>query len=363
MTAGHITAANVNLRNRLNGTILTQLALNTPVVVETIDGELAKVEEGRPGYVSARYVARDDDPATAQAKPDGIPPADFRSIESDDQHAYRPDGQSFARRHGAGFVTVGETVIPEFLAASPTAIRDVSASRLRVIQAVSPNEGKLEAINSYDNAFLSFGVFQWTAGPQSDPGELAALLLRLSQSAPEAFQDYFGRYALDVARGASLRTGFLSLNGQPLKAADQKAQLRSPEWAYRFWRAGHDDAVRACQVMHALGRIEQFYAMPMADDRVQSYVTSEYGVALLLDEHVNRPGHVPGTLAGALDAFVTGRGAADPAAWSDGDEAALLKLYVERRQGTMTDSDNRAQRIADAVSKRTLSAARGSFQS
>jgi len=37
-------------------------------------------------------------------------------------------------------------------------------SAINVMAAVSENEGNLDAINTWDNAFLTFGMFQWTAG-------------------------------------------------------------------------------------------------------------------------------------------------------------------------------------------------------
>jgi hypothetical protein len=145
-----------------------------------------------------------------------------------------------------------------------------------------------------------------------------------------------------------------------LATAADKARLRGPEWAYRFWRAGHDDTVRQAQVEHAMARIDRFYGAAVAGATVREYVTSEYGVALLLDEHVNRPGHVPGTLAQAVGAFVQATGRNDPAQWGDADEAGLLEHYLAARaRTTMTNSDARARAIADGG---TASTARGSFQ-
>src|SRR5690606_19844095 len=49
-----------------------------------------------------------------------------------------------------------------------------SHSEQRVLEATAENEGALDAINTWDNAFLSFGMFQWTAGQAGQPGELPA---------------------------------------------------------------------------------------------------------------------------------------------------------------------------------------------
>ena len=91
---------------------------------------------------------------------------------------------------------------------------------------------------------------------------------------------------------------------------------------------------------------------------VRRWFTSEQGVALVLDEHVNRPGHVPGTLAKAIAKI----GAQDPTNWKTADEARLVAAYVLARKATnMTHPMQRAERIADAVNQNTLSEDRGSF--
>ncbi|MBK8168693.1 MAG: hypothetical protein IPK64_22320 [bacterium] len=239
------------------------------------------------------------------------------------------------------------------------------------MEAVSANEGKLEAINTWDNAFLSFGILQWTAGTDTSTGELPALLERLKQDYAVIFQELFGRYGLDMqlrpggflSKPGFLPGGYFSIDGVVLKTEEQKEKLRTLEWAYRFWWAGHHDLVRVTQIKQAMGRINTFYRNPSSllnNRSVADYVTSECGVALLLDQHVNRPGHVPGTLAKAVDSL---SGMGDPQQWSDADEARLLDLYVVlREKTTMTDPINRAHVVFEAADKGILSRRRGSFK-
>ena len=86
-------------------------------------------------------------------------------------------------------------------------------------------------------------------------------------------------------------------------------------------------------------------------------------MALLLDQHVNRPGNVPSTLAAAVNQFINATGKSDPSVWTDQDEAALLDIYIQRRSTTsMTDSTKRANQIRQAVNSGLASAKRGSFQ-
>jgi hypothetical protein len=239
------------------------------------------------------------------------------------------------------------------------------------MSAVSVNEGKLEAINTYDNSFLTFGCFQWTAGSESAAGELPALVNRLKQADPTAFDELLGQFGLDVASVSSppgqTPTGFFSLNGQVINtAAEKQSNLRTLEMAYRFFHAAQDPAMRQVEVEHAASRIDLFYrdaSHKILNRFIADYVSSEFGVALILDEHVNRPGHVPGTLAGAVNQFINSSGKNDPATWTDEDEASLLDIYIQRRSTSgMTDSTNRAEKIRAAVTNGLASAERGSFQ-
>ena len=304
------------------------------------------------------------------ADPEIPPEAGPDELYVKDKGVFGPGGR-FATLYQSGMYNYGETRIAPFLEANPTLFPDVSASLLRIMRAVSDNEGKLEAINSYDNAFLSIGIFQWTAGTEAGAGELADVLHRLETSYPAAFKTYFGDNGLSLAMGkekaGSLRTGYLVLDGTKLDTVSRKAVLRQPIWNYRFWRASHDTDVRACQIAQAMARIEVFYRVAQKALKglaIADYVSSEAGVAQLLDQHVNRPGHVPGTLVKAIDAYVADTKKADPKSWTSADERLVIDRYLcERTKTSMTDSQKRAESIKAAVDAGRLSNERGSFTS
>ena len=291
----------------------------------------------------------------------------------DGDHAVAPDGSRFAKRFKKGVFNFGHTFIGQFVRNHRAELPGVSPSLLNVMEAVSENEGKLEAINTWDDAFMTFGVFQWTAGQTNARGELAALLARLKREHGAVFEDLFGRHGLDVLnllagpphKPGTIPVGFFSLQGETLNSSENKEKLRTLEWAYRFWLAGHDDTVRKVQIKQAMDRIHIFYRSPkhLINGRfIADYVTSEAGVALLLDQHVNRPGHLPKTISQAVDQLSRQRGSDNPAAWSDAEERELLQEYVMLRSGTtMTDSDKRAQVVLNAVSQGIISDRRGSF--
>ncbi len=368
MTTALVNATSLNLRDAANGAVVAVLPRGTVLnLADGASGDWVQVSTANTtptqfGWVSARFIAVQSAPPPAQA---GTPPADDAAhpVTVSGDNALGPDGKPFARRFKAGFFTSGQTTLRAWLSAGAPAGAP-SASVVRAVQAVSQNEGRLEAVNTYDNAHLSFGMFQWTAGAGGDPGELAGLLNLLRQSAPAVFQDCFGQYGLDVDLPAgSIASGNLRLNGQVLGTGADKEQLRQPPWVYRFWRAGQFAEMRLAELGLAAARIGRFADVAVNGFPLRQWLSSEYGIALVLDEHVNRPGHVPGTLIPAIAALPGGGGAIDPTAWTRDDELGLISQYVQARATTtMTDPDGRAARIASSVSSGALSEERGSFQ-
>jgi hypothetical protein len=191
---------------------------------------------------------------------------------------------------------------------------------------------------------------------------LAGLLDKVKSADADAFQTLFRSFGLDcdITGGGILKTGVLTLNGAALATKADKQQLRGAAWAYRFWRAGHHPVMRTCQVALAADRVSRLAEIVCDGRPLTAWLTSECGVALLLDEHVNRPGAVATTLQTALSEIGP---APDPTNWADADEAALIAAYIKARDDTpMTDPDKRAQTIKDAAARGDLSVARGSFK-
>ena len=98
---------------------------------------------------------------------------------------------------------------------------------------------------------------------------------------------------------------------------------------------------------------------------ISSYVTSEKGAALALDQSVNTPNAVARTFGRALDGFYASHPKAnrDPTAWSPQERATyepeIVAQYVSARSRTvMTDPTLRGVAI---MASPDLSAAPGSF--
>jgi hypothetical protein len=243
----------------------------------------------------------------------------------------------------------------------------LSNSEMNAIAATAENEGYLDAVNTWDSQYLSFGMFQWTAGSPNLPGELAELLTQLKRRYPEEFEHYFQQFGLDVDSTDGVR-GWLSLNGTRLTSDYQKTILRQPIWAYRFAIAGSDPMVQAAQVLQAVTRLDTFYFVKQSSldgHSLSRLITSEWGVALLLDNHVNRPAYVAPGLAKALEQLKLTPQALAQA--STAEERRVLDRYLKIREtyGTkpMTHAKVRGDRIRRQVIAGNLSEQRGSFVS
>lgn len=272
-------------------------------------------------------------------------------------------------RKNQGAWTLGNQKPAAFVKSHADRLRSlkVTQSEINVIIAVAENEGNLDAINTWDNAFLSFGMFQWTAGTGSAKGELPGLLARIKDEDRDLFDKYCGQHGLDVTGlTAGGVYGYFTLRGNRINTAAGKAQLRQAPWAYYFWLAGQDPAVQAIEVKHALGRLDQFYSTDRyqvgGKHQVADLVTSEYGVGLILDNHVNRPAYVRTCLSRAL----AQTGLHSPAKWGTREERRLIDAYLKIRRtygrSPMTDAEKRARVTKRYLTNGIISDHRGSFK-
>ena len=280
----------------------------------------------------------------------------------------KPEKIFVGRLHRKGLYRVGLHEPENYIVNQRVKLQEVNLtdSEMNVIFATSENEGNLDAVNTWDNQFISFGMFQWTAGGAGKPGELPVLLKIIKDSYPDNFQHYWGQFGLDVVDVGN-KTGWFSYRGNKLVSSADKSILREHIWAYRFARAGADIEVQAAQIRHAVNRIRQFYFTSSSKLRGYSLadlITSEYGVALLLDNHVNRPGYVHSCVAEALER--SNLSAGELARGGDEDEQLVIKNYLDVRETygkyPMTDARQRAAVTRGYVVDGIISTSRGSLE-
>jgi len=278
--------------------------------------------------------------------------------------------ERFAKTRDLGLYRFGIFKLRDFIIYGSGLLQQLqmSPSEINVMLVTSANEGSLDAINTWDNQYLSFGIFQWTLGSAGQAGELPALLSNLKRRYPTEFQYYFGQFGVDTISMDGV-TGWLSLNGKQLVNAADKNIMRQPIWALRFAIAGMDALVQSVQVLHAISRLDQFYFRPsqtLQGFALSQLLTSEFAAALLLDHHVNRPSHVIGCVADAIAR--SGLTAAQIAQGSGDNEALIIQNYLILREtyggaNAMTKSRERAESIRKAIATGNLSPQRFSFRS
>lgn len=241
----------------------------------------------------------------------------------------------------------------------------LSSSEINTLLATSQNEGNLDSINTWDNSYLSWGMFQWTMGALSDAGELPALLKLIKEKQPASFKFFFGDFNIDIAPATGDVTGFITLNNVVQNTDIRKTAFRNNNWALRFALAGKEPAICAVQVLHAINRFNRFYFVKVPDFgglSINDMLSSEYAASLLLDQHVNRPGHVKSTVAKALSqAGITPQ---QMAKGTDADELKVINKYLAIRSTTsMTNSDTRAKVVKNFLDKGLISGKKKSFVS
>ncbi|MDX1940767.1 MAG: peptidoglycan-binding domain-containing protein, partial [Saprospiraceae bacterium] len=165
------------------------------------------------------------------------------------------------KKYRKGVFTIGNQTIAKFIESKRDLLQelDLSQSSLNVMLAVSENEGNLDAINTWDNSFMTFGIFQWTLGSENASGELPALLKKIKEKEPQVFADYFALFGIDVNTATDTTYGFINYKDAKVNTPATKDRFRFPIWAFRFWSAGQDDRVKAIQIEHALSRLKNFY--------------------------------------------------------------------------------------------------------
>ena len=240
----------------------------------------------------------------------------------------------------------------------------MSDSAINVMIAVSENEGNLDAVNTWDNSFMTFGMFQWTIGAGDSKGELPALVKKIKAADQGLFAEYFGQYGLDLINTGAVY-GYFSLNGKKLAAPADKELLRSDAWSYYFWKSGQEPLVQSVQIQHALLRLNRFYrskSYKIDEYFISDLITSEYGVGLILDNHVNRPGYVKACLKKAMDQA----GLSEAENWGTDEELRVIDAYLKIRESygkyPMTDAAKRAAVTKKYLDDGAISQEHGSFE-
>lgn len=257
----------------------------------------------------------------------------------------------------------------------------VTASEQRVISRMSDNEGRLDSVQAYDSEIATLGAMQKTIN-SAGTGELPKQVWDFRQADPQGYRSLFADRGWTVERVGKGNTASdfamrLTVDGRTMTPTQTEAYIKdraNPE----HWNkaldplldAGRNPAFQAQQIRDFASRLDTAMAVvPRGagySRPASAYITSEQGAALVLDQHVNRPGRVAGSLGAALDRFHAANPAAprDPARWTAEQRATYEPLIVTAYQSQRIGSGmtHPVDRHAHIVGEGTrLSASPGSF--
>ena len=271
---------------------------------------------------------------------------------------------------------------------------------------ITDNEGNMQALNQWDNAFLSVGPFQQTAGVTRIKvgtmthwldvrGELQGAIDSIGRSAPELIQKYFGKHglaAVDVKLEFGVPKGRFFLRGRPFVLGD-KEEFRRFAWAYRFYMALKDvdfcreflrqGFPRLARVMSLTRQISWNFQPPKptgappaapapplvlktASFSVGTTFGSDLALALILDAHINLPACVESAngnsiWAQAIHDYLEEKNLEALSA-DNATEWRLIKKIVANRAATkMSDPQLRAANILKYAKTTDLDAMAAEF--
>lgn len=172
---------------------------------------------------------------------------------------------------------------------------DIADADIEMLQRMANVEtkGLINAVNSWDSVFMSAGFMQWPVLYKNPVGKLQ----RWIQRAPEAFARY--GITLDEDRVWKIPQGKYTYTSIALTGAKHWNELRSREWAERFYLAGLDPDAVAAEAVLALEVTD--HAKKRIVKKCGQTFLSHYGKSVplraLIQETFN---HRPGWLYRAL---------------------------------------------------------------
>lgn len=177
--------------------------------------------------------------------------------------------------------------------AGKLSISDADIDMLQRIANVETG-GVIQAINSYDSAVMSMGFMQWTILY----GELQSFISRASGAFKKYGIELSGRYKFRTRRKKGDGTYYWhEWTVAGIKGASDKDDLRSLEWAMKFYRAGLDPDVLRAEAEFALEKLKEHKIRIVKNKKVGTSFLPYYGKsaslrALIHETFNNRPAYL-----------------------------------------------------------------------
>jgi hypothetical protein len=232
---------------------------------------------------------------------------------------------------------------------------DISENERRIIVAMSGNEGKFDAVHSYDSEIVTAGAMQKTIN-SSGHGEFLAQVAQFRRFNEESYRELFEQCGWTVEGVVSMAimyyahpilTGGEKITGKFLKEVVHKGCSEN-NFGEKIKNVALAAIVHAIssklyekrQLMDFIDRLRGM-VLPIIpsqyDHPVSKYFLSDLGQATALDHSVNRPAYVGRDIGKALDKFFASHPSIskDPNEWSvnhSAYESEILEIYGPTRE-------------------------------
>lgn len=285
---------------------------------------------------------------------------------------YKDNKNTLQKVSFSNFVRSNYSVYPYGVSYSGTAVHDIPADYYEsvglsrqlaeALEFVSKNEGKFDAINSYDKAAFSFGFIQFAGA--TGGGTFPNMMALIKDRNPNLFEEAFGRFGIDVEytykndkyEPASMIV--FTPDGKRYEGTEAEKYIRADKVLHGvFVRAGQNIEVAKLQVLSAV----QEYVKPalratitlnangvdVNRQPVTDFINSAGGITVLIDLAVNQG--LTGALrifAPAIEQVARQTGITSLAALKNIDEKKVIQTIIS----TATDArvKTRPQKVLDA---------------
>jgi peptidoglycan hydrolase-like protein with peptidoglycan-binding domain len=212
----------------------------------------------------------------------------------------------------------------------------MSDEDIEMLQRISNVEtgGVIQALNSWDSVYMSIGFMQWPVAFDK--------LQRLIRRAPAAFLKY--GIELDLNRRYRIRKKYGELTPIAIKGAQEPQELRSLDWAKRFYAAGLDQDViveEAKLALEVINESKNQIRKKVGDGFLPYYDQSVALRALIQETYNHRPAWLYQILKNAM-AKVQSMGGVDVGKFMEVFRNELLKFY--KAQGMARNALNLIQK-------------------
>ena len=238
-----------------------------------------------------------------------------------------------------------------------TAAGVITEDEKKIFIAMSPNEGNIDSIQSYDSEILTAGAMQKTIN-SSGSGEFPIQVFDFKERYPQLYISLFENCGWTVkgprARAKMYYTSSTLTKGAEYTGADLKKLIRKDFSETAFTQKQKIESCPLGAILKAIThekfqeqqvldfskrmRNEVLEIKPSGSDyRLKEFLTSPLGKATALDHHINRPGYVGTDFGASLKRFFDKNSgiSKNPANWGSSHtvyEQEILEDYGNTRR-------------------------------